>query len=82
MFALYMLSSLFPRTLALQGQTGQAPIEVHQLRYHCFHSNNYLRYFPGHTAQVNSLCMSPKNDLFLSAAQVWGEWHALGSQAE
>ncbi|GFR42142.1 hypothetical protein Agub_g2989 [Astrephomene gubernaculifera] len=45
------------------------PTEAHALRYHSLHSNQYLRYFMGHTAQVNSLCFSPKNDTFVSAAQ-------------
>ncbi|KAG2485007.1 hypothetical protein HYH03_016210 [Edaphochlamys debaryana] len=45
------------------------PTDAHALRYHSLHNNQYLRYFHGHTAQVNSLCMSPKNDTFVSAAQ-------------
>ncbi|EFJ44001.1 hypothetical protein VOLCADRAFT_65424 [Volvox carteri f. nagariensis] len=47
------------------------PTEAHALRYHSLHMNQYLRYFTGHTAQVcvNSLCFSPKNDTFVSAAQ-------------
>ncbi|GIL78667.1 hypothetical protein Vretimale_6168 [Volvox reticuliferus] len=50
--------------------TGQLkPTEAHALRYHSLHMNQYLRYFIGHSAQVNSLCFSPKNDTFVSAAQ-------------
>lgn len=42
----------------------------HTLRYLSLHDNRYLRYFKGHTQQVTTLCLSPKNDLFMSAAQV------------
>ncbi|MEW5305329.1 MAG: hypothetical protein WDW38_005630 [Sanguina aurantia] len=52
-----------------RGLAAQPPVEVHRLMYLDLHTNKYERYFVGHTAQVNSLCMSPKNDLFLSAAQ-------------
>lgn len=41
----------------------------HALRYHDLRRNEYLRYFRGHSAPVNSLCMSPKTDMFMSAAQ-------------
>lgn len=41
----------------------------HTLRYLSLHDNRYLRYFKGHTQQVTTLCLSPKNDLFMSAAQ-------------
>ncbi|KAG2454675.1 hypothetical protein HYH02_000514 [Chlamydomonas schloesseri] len=44
------------------------PLDAHALRYHTLHNNTYIRYFHGHTAQVNSMCMSPKNDTFISAA--------------
>ncbi|GLC38382.1 hypothetical protein PLESTB_001271200 [Pleodorina starrii] len=55
---------------ASRKSTGQLkPTEAHALRYHSLHMNQYLRYFMGHTAQVNSLCFSPKNDTFVSAAQ-------------
>ena len=40
------------------------------LRYHSLHDNQYLRYFRGHTARVTNVAMSPKNDLFMSAAEV------------
>ncbi|KAK2079307.1 hypothetical protein QBZ16_002998 [Prototheca wickerhamii] len=39
------------------------------LRYHDLHSNRYIRYFRGHQAKVTTLCMSPKSDAFLSAAE-------------
>ncbi|KAL6770014.1 hypothetical protein ACKKBG_A33260 [Auxenochlorella protothecoides x Auxenochlorella symbiontica] len=39
------------------------------LRYHDLHSNRYVRYFRGHGAKVTTLCMSPKSDNFLSAAE-------------
>ena len=42
----------------------------HFIRYLSTHENVYLRYFRGHTARVTSLSMSPKSDLFLSAALV------------
>ena len=40
------------------------------LRYHSLHDNQYLRYFRGHTGRITTLTMSPKNDLFMSAAEV------------
>lgn len=46
------------------------PNEVHALRYHDINKNTYVRYYQGHTAQVTSVCMSPKSDTFVSAAQV------------
>lgn len=39
------------------------------LRYHDLHSNRYIRYFRGHQGKVTTLCMSPKSDSFLSAAE-------------
>lgn len=42
----------------------------HALRYLSLHDNQYVRYFRGHTARVSALAMSPKNDLFMSAAEV------------
>ena len=42
------------------------------LRYHSLHDNQYLRYFRGHSARITALAMSPKNDLFMSAAEVRG----------
>ncbi|GAB4813270.1 hypothetical protein N2152v2_000316 [Parachlorella kessleri] len=39
------------------------------LRYHSIHDNRYIRYFRGHTSKVTTLCMSPKTDMFLSAAE-------------
>lgn len=41
----------------------------HALRYHDLRRNEYLRYFRGHSASITSLCMSPKTDMFMSAAQ-------------
>jgi hypothetical protein len=41
----------------------------HSLRYLSLHDNRFLRYFQGHTARVTSLCMSPRDDTFISAAQ-------------
>eukprot|EP00898_Chlorokybus_atmophyticus_P005690 jgi/Chlat1/6121/Chrsp409S05658 len=38
------------------------------LRYLSLHDNRYLRYFRGHHGRVVSLCMSPKNDSFMSAS--------------
>lgn len=46
----------------------------HTLRYLSLHDNRYLRYFKGHTQQVTTLCLSPKNDLFMSAAQVRAQY--------
>ena len=40
------------------------------LRYMSLHDNRYLRYFKGHTHQVTTVCLSPKSDLFMSAALV------------
>eukprot|EP00803_Ostreobium_quekettii_P002399 evm.model.scf_415.6 EVM.evm.TU.scf_415.6 scf_415:43971-46482(-) len=41
----------------------------HSLRYLSLHDNRYLRYFPGHEERCTSLCMSPRNDFFLSGSQ-------------
>lgn len=38
------------------------------LRYLSLHDNKYLRYYPGHTKKVTSLCMSPTDDSFMSAS--------------
>lgn len=43
----------------------------HALRYLSLHDNQYVRYFKGHSARVSAVAMSPKNDLFMSAAEVW-----------
>ena len=40
------------------------------LRYHSLHDNQYLRYFEGHTQRITTIAMSPKNDMFMSAAEV------------
>lgn len=42
----------------------------YQLRYHSLHDNQYLRYFKGHTGRITTIAMSPKNDMFMSAAEV------------
>ena len=41
---------------------------AHAIRYHSLHDNTYLRFFTGHTAPVLSLSVSPKDDVFASAA--------------
>jgi len=38
------------------------------IRYLSLHDNKYLRYFPGHTKKVTTLCMSPTDDAFLSGS--------------
>ncbi|KAH7387381.1 hypothetical protein KP509_16G020200 [Ceratopteris richardii] len=38
------------------------------LRYLSLYDNRYLRYFKGHNDRVVSLCMSPKNDCFMSGS--------------
>uniref|UniRef100_A0A1I8GPS7 WD_REPEATS_REGION domain-containing protein n=1 Tax=Macrostomum lignano TaxID=282301 RepID=A0A1I8GPS7_9PLAT len=38
------------------------------IRFLSLHDNKYIRYFPGHTRKVTSLCMSPVDDTFLSGA--------------
>lgn len=38
------------------------------IRYLSLHDNKYLRYFPGHTKKVISLCISPIEDSFLSGS--------------
>ncbi|KAF6034374.1 WDR82 [Bugula neritina] len=38
------------------------------LRYLSLHDNKYIRYFPGHTKKVVSLCMSPIDDTFISGS--------------
>lgn len=56
------LSPNLPHASAVQGAD-------YALRYHDLHSNRYVRYFRGHGAKVTTLCMSPKSDNFLSAAE-------------
>ncbi|KAF5829449.1 WD40-repeat-containing domain protein [Dunaliella salina] len=41
----------------------------YSLRYHDIRRNEYVRYFRGHTGPLNTLAMSPKNDVFMSASQ-------------
>lgn len=52
--------------------TGHAAVQGvdHKIRYQTLHDNKYIRYFGGHSEQVTGLCLSPKNDMFLSAGQV------------
>jgi len=38
------------------------------IRYLSLHDNKYIRYFPGHTKKVVTLCMSPIDDSFLSGS--------------
>uniref|UniRef100_A0A914WDT3 WD repeat-containing protein 82 n=2 Tax=Plectus sambesii TaxID=2011161 RepID=A0A914WDT3_9BILA len=38
------------------------------IRYLSLHDNKYIRYFPGHTKKVVTLCMSPLDDMFLSGS--------------
>lgn len=38
------------------------------IRYLSLHDNKYIRYFPGHTKKVVSLCISPVEDTFLSGS--------------
>jgi len=38
------------------------------IRYLSLHDNKYIRYFPGHTKKVVTLCMSPQDDMFLSGS--------------
>ncbi|BDA44001.1 WD repeat-containing protein 82 [Coccomyxa sp. Obi] len=40
----------------------------HKIRYQTMHDNKYIRYFSGHSERVTGLCLSPKTDMFLSAA--------------
>mmetsp|Transcript_18089 Transcript_18089/g.30986 ORF Transcript_18089/g.30986 Transcript_18089/m.30986 type:complete len:332 (-) Transcript_18089:377-1372(-) len=40
----------------------------YSLRYHDLQRNEYIRYFRGHTAPVNTLTTSPKTDLFMSTS--------------
>ncbi|CAJ0579886.1 unnamed protein product, partial [Mesorhabditis spiculigera] len=39
------------------------------IRYLSLHDNKYIRYFPGHTKKVLTLCMSPQDDMFLSGSE-------------
>lgn len=65
--ALYMSPASYVRPLStpchLQGSD-------HKIRYQTLHDNKYVRYFRGHTQQVTGLCLSPKNDMFISAGEV------------
>ena len=45
------------------------------IRYHDLRRNEYMRYFKGHQAALNTLCISPKNDVFMSASLVGGRLH-------
>lgn len=38
------------------------------IRYLSLHDNKYIRYFPGHTKKVVTLCTSPVDDTFLSGS--------------
>jgi len=38
------------------------------IRYLSLHDNKYIRYFPGHTKKVVTLCMSPIDDAFISGS--------------
>lgn len=38
------------------------------IRYLSLHDNKYIRYFPGHSKKVTTLCMSPVDDTFLSGS--------------
>ena len=40
------------------------------MRYLSLHSNQYQRYFFGHTDEVTSVDLSPRSDAFLTAAKV------------
>lgn len=50
------------------GDPSVADLGTHAIRYHSLHDNSYLRFFRGHTAPVLSLELSPKQDIFASAA--------------
>ncbi|KDD74284.1 hypothetical protein H632_c1432p0, partial [Helicosporidium sp. ATCC 50920] len=39
------------------------------VRYHDLHANRYVRYFCAHSGKVSSVCLSPQNDTFLTAAE-------------
>uniref|UniRef100_A0A7R9VE69 Anaphase-promoting complex subunit 4 WD40 domain-containing protein n=1 Tax=Chlamydomonas euryale TaxID=1486919 RepID=A0A7R9VE69_9CHLO len=49
--------------------TRKAVANDHALRYQDLCRNEYLRYYRGHSAPLNTLCLSPKTDMFMSAAQ-------------
>lgn len=38
------------------------------IRYLCIENNKYIRYFSGHTKKVVTLCLCPKQDLFISGS--------------
>jgi len=38
------------------------------IRYLSLHDNKYLRYFPGHTKKVTTMCMSPCDETFISGS--------------
>lgn len=40
----------------------------HDIRYISLHDNRFIRYFKGHSKQVNSLSISPIDDTFVSTA--------------
>lgn len=52
-----------------RGGAGDPQGTENLLRYLSLHDNQYVRYFRGHTAPVTGITVSPKNDLFMSAAQ-------------
>ena len=55
---------------AVQAVQGAAGRMDYMLRYHSLHDNQYLRYFDGHTQPITTIAVSPKNDMFMSAAEV------------
>ena len=54
-----------------QGPPGQPlkPQEAHAIRYHSLHTNQYIRYFQGHTAQVGAAGCRPSLVAGLPARQ-------------
>lgn len=60
------------RTRTLQPPPHAQDPSWYAVRYHDIRRNEYIRYFRGHTGPLNTLAMSPKNDVFMSASQVRG----------
>ncbi|KAL3678072.1 hypothetical protein R1sor_021028 [Riccia sorocarpa] len=55
-------------SLKLPMNSVRDPFAAESLRYLSLYDNRYLRYFKGHRDRVVSLCMSPKNDCFMSGS--------------
>lgn len=66
------MHTLHTFTLTRQVNPNKDPTANEAIRLLSVESFNYTQYFSGHSARVTGIDMSPKNDMFLSAAMVSG----------